>query len=353
MNIGTFNSFTSYSFKGNSPDKLRHKELMKQANRDRTIREDYYEKNYSKAANAQRKKDARMQYIMPIATTVVATAVALGLTGAMKESKQEEKYPMYIPQPTAIVTPAPTQEPTPYDIIVVDRYENYQTGLDGVISDIETIYPEFKNWFPNTSYTIMNNELNKVLNGDFTTTIERTPHLKNYLSAHLLDSFFTNLEGTNRYYIANGLMPADTDIIEEVTNLCMELTNGEVSPNLVLALMNQTSRGLVKDNQIGATGLMQVSEVAEQHMNKSYFSSNPRDRHEPIDNIALGIKYLHYLQKELSPKYTGDELVQRIIIGYKDGHTNATKDFNKINENTINYAQRTTCFYNCLNEIKE
>ena len=353
MKIGVVNSYNSYSFKGNSPDKYRHKELMQKANRDRSIREDYYDQNYSTQANAKRKREARMQYIMPIASTVVATAVALGAVGAMKDSNQEEKYPIYVPQPTAIVTPAPTQEPTPYEIITIHSYENYQIGLDNVIADIETKYPEFRAWIPTTSYTVMNNELNKVLNGDFSTTEDRMPHLKNYISAHLLDSFFLNLESTNRYYEMNGLIHSDTNIVDEVTNLCLELTNGEVSPNLVLALMNQTSRGLLKDNQTGATGLMQVSEVAEEHMNKKYFSSNPRDRHEPLDNIALGIKYIHYLQNELESKYTGEELIQRIVIGYKDGHTYSTKDFSQINANTMNYAQRTNCFYNCLNEIKE
>lgn len=352
MNIGVVNSFNICSFKGNTPDKYRHKQLIQKANRDRSIREDYFEKNYSKSANAQRKRDARMQYIMPIATTAAAVAVALGVTGAMKDAKQSDTYPLYVPQPTAIVTPAPTQEPSQYEIIETNGYEMYKVGLAGLKADIETIYPEFKAWLPSSSYTIMNNELNNVLNGGFSTTEDRMPHLKNYISAHLLDSFFLNLEGTNRYYVANGLMPTDSNIVDEVTNLCMELTNGEVSPNLVLAVMNQTSRGLVKDNQTGATGLMQVSEVAEQHMNKSYFSSNPRDRQEPIDNIALGIKYIHYLQKDLSSKYSGDELVQRIVIGYKDGHTYSTKDFSQINESTMNYAQRTTCFYNCLNEIK-
>ena len=84
---------------------------------------------------------------------------------------------------------------------------------------------------------------------------------------------------------------------------------------------------------------------------KKYFNNAPRDRHEPLDNLALGIKYIHYLQQELGSKYSGDELVQRIVIGYKDGHTYSTKDFSKINESTMNYAQRTACFYNCLNAM--
>ena len=62
----------------------------------------------------------------------------------LKDSKQNQtQYPMYIPQPTAIVTqaPEPTQTPIPYEVTIVNEYDNEENLKESINRLINVDFP--------------------------------------------------------------------------------------------------------------------------------------------------------------------------------------------------------------------
>ena len=115
--------------------------------------------------------------------------------------------------------------------------------------------------------------------------------------------------------------PSESDVRSVVDSYASKYG---IDKNIILGVMTRESSfrhcgadGKIKVSSAGAYGIMQLLPSTASDMVKNYGES--LDYNKPVDNIKLGITYLHYLRDFFGKYASGDELDKIMVASYNCG----------------------------------